>query len=1002
MNNVQHRGDSRLRVSAPGKLCRSLIVTAFLLLSAGGVAGQDLPPGVLVIPEDGISRWLPIPLRGEWLFLPDHFVPARRDTAQRDTTRRAPAEEGWVPLKVPGSWYPGPSGSGPYGFGTYRLTVYTHDYDGTLGILFPDQAIAFRCHLNGDLVAVNGDPRESYVATRVMREAVLIPLDPGAGRYELLCHVANYHYNVGGMINPPRLGDYRLLSVLRDGEILFTGLFAGALLVIALYYLLLFFQQTQEVRHGGTSLPKLPRARSRQEREALYFALFCLVVLARVLTVNHLPERLIEHPWAFETSVRLEFISLYLALPLYVTLLGTLFTIPRIAIVSRVTGAFAVVGTVLVLLLSVPDFTRYTLTPFHVLTVATGIYILVGLARCARQREPGAAALLAGFAFFFLVILNDILHAALIVRTAHLLPMGMLFFVLAHFVVLTRRHAGAEARTRELAATIARERDSLDDRVRERTTALELANGKLRRQEEARLEFVATISHELRTPLTLIITPLDQAGRGKYGPALPVDGTVVRSIRRNALRLETLIENLLDYSRFELGRLVPQKTPVELDGLVTALTAELVPVAEEKGLTLNCTGTLSADASGEAWMEGDLRLLELAFFNLLSNALKFTPAGGSVEVRLGLGSSGAAAEVAVTDTGVGIAEEDQPHIFEKFYRGCAEVDGSRPGSGIGLPLTKAIMDVHGGELHARSTPGEGSTFTMILPLMERTGALEAADGITATRAASAREYAATGATPPAARTPIGLSTAPAAPNPHGRSTILVVEDNTELRAYLTDALAEQYDVLGAADGEEALKQIRGPRRPDLVIADIMMPGIDGEELFKTVRRAGKFPDLPFLFLTARTDRTLENRLRHAGAVDYIRKPFNMEELLLKVRSLVALQAGIRIRTETEYARRLTDFLGLTARVPEESLAAIAGTPVSGARIAGAQIPDSNLTSSLTAREEQICTHLVRGMTDKEIGTALGISGRTVSNTLTRLYRKYGVTNRTELTALLGR
>lgn len=920
--------------------------------STGGLNGTpqhgEAPPAIARFTEDHVTRWSSIPLLEPWFFSPGATA---LDTALPP-----------VPLEVPGSWNTAYPHGEPYGVGVYRILVEIPPHRKELGLLIPDQAIAYHCSLDGDLVAASGFPGESPAATRVVRESHLVPLGTGPRRFELVCTVANYHYNVGGMINAPRIGEYRYLAILRDGKMLFTGLFAGALLMITLYYLLLYAQ------HRSTSP-------ARGHREALLFALFCGFVLVRVITVSHLPERLFDTSRAFEVSIRLEFISLYGAVPVYVALLAALFTLPRSTVVIRITGFFAAAASVLVAVLPVHLSTQLTLVPFQMLTVATSVYVLAGLFLSGRRGEPGAAILLGGFALFFLIIINDILHAMLLIRTAHLMPMGMLFFVMAHFVVLTNRHAGAEAKTRDLAAELARERDSLDQRVQQRTTELELANSELRREEEARLEFVATISHELRTPLTLITTPLDQATRGKYGAELAVDGSVVQSIRRNAQRIETLIENLLDYSRFELGRLVPQFAPVALAGAVTALTGELKPVAEEKDLQLEFRNQLA----GECWIDGDLRLLELAFFNLVSNALKFTPAGGRVTVALEEGPrdsdpAGTTVHLQVTDTGVGIPEEDMPRIFEKYYRGCVEVDGSRPGSGIGLPLSRTIVDLHQGELHVQSTPGVGSTFTIALQKAAHHDLPEAPG------------HGLLGA-PSSTRAANGSGGAGGAAASAGH-TILVVEDNRELREYITDALGGEFNVTSAADGTEALKMIRGAPTPDLVISDIMMPRMDGAELFAMVRRDGHYTDLPFLFLTARTDTRLEKQLRHDGAVDYIRKPFDMETLQLKVRSLVQLRSSVRVRTENEYARRLTDFLGLPGGKHRDP--------------AGAPESPPPTVAGLTERERQICTLLARGMTDKEIGAELGISGRTVSNMLTRVYRTCGVANRTELTALVSR
>lgn len=176
---------------------------------------------------DKPPRWLPVSLRGMWQFAPDRFL---------DPTAPAPRED-WTVLPVPGSWNQYLGEPGPNGIGTYRLVLDPEDYPQATAIMFPDQAIAYHCFVNGETVAVSGHPGATYGLTQVMRKTIVVPLPTNADRYEILCHIANHHYDVGGMINVPRLGDYQVLSILRDGKMLFTGIFAGALLVIAFYYL---------------------------------------------------------------------------------------------------------------------------------------------------------------------------------------------------------------------------------------------------------------------------------------------------------------------------------------------------------------------------------------------------------------------------------------------------------------------------------------------------------------------------------------------------------------------------------------------------------------------------------------------------------------------------------------------------------------------------------------------------------------------------------------------
>jgi DNA-binding CsgD family transcriptional regulator len=359
-----------------------------------------------------------LPLSGEWLFTPDRFS----EPGTGDIGGSVPAPGIVI---APGSWN-GKNGAGlpgPYGRGTYELIVLTDGSGPDLSLYVPDQAISFRCYVDGELKGENGRPGLSSEDTLVVREGFLIPLskDPV---HHLLFHVANYHYNVGGLINPVVLGPSKSLALLKDLEITFSGILLGALAVVFLYFLLQYY-------------------RHRYFRDALYFSLFCGLVFLRVLTVSHFPERLFPNFAAFAISSRIEFISYYVGLPVYLLFIGELYPLRHAGPVLKSASALASAFSLAALLLPIPLFMAYTLPPYHLLTLAAGIYVFVNLLEAAARKRKGAVAILGGFGIFFLFILNDILHANLIIRSAHLSPLGLLFFVAAHFSEVIARHGRA-------------------------------------------------------------------------------------------------------------------------------------------------------------------------------------------------------------------------------------------------------------------------------------------------------------------------------------------------------------------------------------------------------------------------------------------------------------------------------------------------------------------------------------------------------------------------------
>ena len=383
------------------------------------------------------------------------------------------------------------------------------------------------------------------------------------------------------------------------------------------------------------------------------------------------------------------------------------------------------------------------------------------------------------------------------------------------------------------------------------TDAVSYQNERKRQQalaelDRARTEFFQNISHELRAPLTMLLTPLHDI-LDEPGVVLPAAArdTVESSIRA-ADRLQRVVDALLDTSRVESGALVPDREDIDL----TSVTAELVEVyrpAAEGRLNLRVdlpTEPLRAYVDRTMWTT--------IVNNLVGNALKFTPAG---EVVVSLSGDDSRVVLTVADTGVGIAREEQAQIFERFHR--ASTGGRQPGSGIGLSLVAEMTAAHGGSVQVDSEPGVGSQFVVRLPRY---------DGPQAVLADSAVEP--------------NLEGEPAADRPR----ILIIEDEPDLRSYLTKLFTKDgYAVEAAADAETALTLMES-NPPDLLITDVMLPGESGIDLLTTLRQDEGMARLPVVVLTARADAETAIGAFAAGADDFVVKPFNSAELLARVRA----------------------------------------------------------------------------------------------------------------------
>ena len=423
--------------------------------------------------------------------------------------------------------------------------------------------------------------------------------------------------------------------------------------------------------------------------------------------------------------------------------------------------------------------------------------------------------------------------------------------------------------------------------------------------------FFSNVSHEFRTPLTLMLGPLADELAEHDRPLPPERRARIEAAHRNSVRLLKLVNTLLDFSRGEAGRLQATYEPVDLAEFTTELASVFRSAIERGGLrlTVDCP-----PLPQRPFVDKDM--WEKIVLNLLSNALKHTFAG---EIRVSLRWLGEHAELTVTDSGVGIPESELPHVFDRFYRVRGAQSRTHEGTGVGLALVQELVRAHGGTVHASSVEGKGSVFAVRIPAgsehlpPERLG-VRAASGSTAERAVpyvqEALHWTADQAPLPAGTDEISdavaspEATAVSVPGGRPRPRVLLADDNADMRDYVSRLLAVDYDVTAVADGLAALEAAR-TAPPDLVLTDVMMPGLDGFALLRELRSGESTGTIPVVLLSARAgeESAVEGLL--AGADDYLVKPFSARELTARVRTHVEL-SRLRRRWGTELEQRVRE------------------------------------------------------------------------------------------------
>lgn len=428
------------------------------------------------------------------------------------------------------------------------------------------------------------------------------------------------------------------------------------------------------------------------------------------------------------------------------------------------------------------------------------------------------------------------------------------------------------SRSRELAVAI---RDLRD------------ANAKLGELDAAKTAFFSNVSHEFRTPLTLMLGPLEDALADTLEPLGSQQDARLRMVHDNALRLYRLVNSLLDFSRLQAGRVQVRYAPLDLAGFTAKLAGMFQSAVDKAGLRLHIE---CPRLSQPVWVDRDL--WEKIVPNLVSNALKFTHEG---TISVTMQEQQHQVVLLVSDTGIGIPEAELPHIFERFHRVSGASGRTYEGTGIGLSLVRELTELHGGTVSVESILGKGSTFRIVIPkgyahLPPDAVTHEAVEQhIGRDTAAQVAEAVRWDDRPTASSETIRTA---ALKSGGPRSQVLVVDDNADLREYLSNILSPHYDVATATDGMAALEAIE-VRTPDIVVSDVMMPRLDGFGLVRALRAQPDTASLPVILLSARAGEESAIDGLDAGSDDYLVKPFSARELLARVRTHIQLSHARR-------------------------------------------------------------------------------------------------------------
>ncbi len=875
---------SALPVRPPGFI--ALLCLAFATNACTLDRNLNAENGLIrILPESGASA---VNLVGEWELYRNRLYTAR-DFADRALAAQIATER--RVYRIPGAWSRDANADPPaFGFATLRLR-WTGDLPPDAVFYLRWAGSAYRLLCGADVDERGGEVGESAANSRPSFRPLLARATPDClARREIILQISNFHYTFGGPVYPVQAGP--LAAILRArlaasfGDLALLGLASG----VGLYHLVIWLVR-------------------RREGASLFFALVCLAFLTRVNATSALLPQFWPDLDLFAVHIKLSFVGVYLLVAFFAEFLRRLFPDEFDGrLVAAIAGASAVFSVHC--LVSEPLAASEALNVYVYFMIGALIYNVYGTALAVWREREGAALMALGIFTLCSAAIHDVLVQQQALRHPYVANAGFCLFLLAQSAILARGYSRAFTTAEHLTQHLERE-------VAEHTAALTKANEKLRRADADKTAFFQNISHELRTSLTLINGPLESAVRRNES----LDPDAQQGALISSRRLLRIVNRLLDLQKIQAGRLRLDQRPLQIQSFFSVSLSAFGPYATTRNVALHVD--IAPDLPV---VFADPDKLDKCVYNYLSNALKFTPAGGRVDVRATQDRGGVRFEV--SDTGVGIEEALRGGLFERFGVSQAALSGQE-GSGLGLAIVRELIELHGGEVGFESSAGRGSRFWFWLP--------PAGGGVAALPqefAEGRRRALVELSDVELAPTPLTLDPKPGDLRRMLSGRVLVVEDNPDLLRYAANILQrEGYNVLPAENAGVALELIQ-LEQPDLIVTDYNLNGASGMDLVRAVRGSFRHNTTPIILLTAWGEEELRRRAYREGVDAFLSKPFQDLELLSLVRNLFALKSRERLfRRESEHARRIQNNL-LPAGPPRAPGLAIAACYAPAEEIGG--------------------------------------------------------------------
>ena len=742
-------------------------------------------------------------------------------------------DDNWDTLKVPGYWNNKVKKS--YGYCWLRVKIRNNPAE-NLGLYLMNANTAYKLYVNENLVMQNGNPGDSKAESRAQTFPLYINL-PKTQFITISWKISNYDINNGGPIYAPVIDSLNKTIYFFWFNKLKDAIVIGFILMIAVYNLIIWFCR-------------------KEEKASLYLSIFCFIVCARFLITTRIFESIFYFINLYGYIKKIEYLTMTLAPLLFLIIVRNLFDKCFNRNIYDILKLIQIVISLFILVTPLYIYSKLLLL-YQILIVIYCLYIIGITIWLVINKTNDSILFLLGFIILFVAALNDIFINIFVLYNVSLLQIGVIIFIIIPTILLNIRLARAYKTAEYLSSNLKREVENQTKEINH-----------LMQQKTA---LFINLAHETKTPLTLIRNYLD-----KYLETHPQDADLL-VIKSNIDKLTRDMVNFLDAEKIEQQRLIYDPSAViDFSGLLEEKIKLFQTLADKKQITL--TSSIEPEIS----ILSDPYGLDRIINNLLDNAIRYTPENGKVIVILKRPEP-EQIQFRVEDTGRGIPATQQQHIFNKYYQISGEKQNIQ-GMGMGLFITKSIVEQLDSRISFISQENKGTSFTVLFKTLSQPGKETEKKDFIPSRPIDSLSHM--------------VDSALIAYNIN-KYSILIVEDNIDLLHALRQSLAENYNVYTAINGREALNFMEKDNSVDIIITDIMMDVMDGYAFYHELQKEEKWRSIPLIFLTARTTQQEKMTGLKAGAVDYIFKPFYMEELIYKIQSILKIQTLQKILIEKQ-------------------------------------------------------------------------------------------------------